>query len=97
MGDIVANVELKTHGQPSAPVTVDRGLRFHFGNESIDESLDGDDMGATWKDLVDAIRDQNATDWSDAIDDLKLLVAFTWSQAWTDATKKAFWDAIHPS
>ncbi len=96
MGDVVANVDLKTHAQPPGAITADRGLRFHWGNKSIDESLDGDDLGSTWKDLVDAVRTQDADDFDDAIDALKLLVSFTWEQDWTDAVKRLFEDVIRP-
>ncbi len=96
MGQNVGNVELKAHGQPSGAVTSDRGLRFHWGAKSIDESIDGDDLGSTWKDLADAVRTQDADDFDDAIDALKLLVSFTWEQDWTDAVRKAFRDVIWP-
>jgi hypothetical protein len=97
MGVTVGNVYPRTHGQAAGPVTDDREIRFHKANASIDETLDGDTLGNTWKDLVVSVRDVDATAFAAAIVDLKAMVGFTWSTDWTDAVHEAFKDMTRPA
>ncbi len=99
MGQDVANVYPRAHGRKAGAVSADRALRFHWGNKSIDETIGGTALGGTWKELVDAVRDNKPADFNDAITDLKALVSFNWdadATEWRDATWNGFLDIIHP-
>lgn len=97
MGVDVGNVEVGCHAQPFGAVTADRYIRFHLGNDSIDEELFGSALGGIWKALADAVRTNSSSAFTSAVNDLKLLVTFTWSQDWTDALHAAFKDVIFPA
>ena len=95
MGQDVANVYVLAHGQPTAPVTSEREIRFHHGDDSIDETLTG--LTTVWVDLADAVRTNNGGAFATAISNLSPLVSFTWSADWTNAVHKAFKDVIRPA
>ncbi len=101
MGEHVGNVYPKPHGQPAGPVKADRKIRFHFGDEGIDQTLSMKTHGALWVAIVDAVRDQEAQDFADAMDDLQPLTVISatdWAtHDWSDAVHAGFVDGIRPT
>lgn len=87
-----ADVERHTHATDTAIVEADRWVRFHWGNESIDETKTDPDW---WDDARDASRGTDTQAWIDAVDLVKADVGFDWDDhpnEWKNALRKCFRD-----
>lgn len=90
MGQDEANVE--RFGESKNGTTVKREVRFHFGNENIDETFTDPSW---WDEVKDAARGTNQQDWIDAVATVKTAVSFDWDDypnQWKNSLRDRFRD-----